>query len=401
MVIKSKQSLKNTLNKALSGHRIEDNESYSLISSFEDLSDICEVASGIRNAGKGLTVTYSPKVFIPLTRLCRDKCGYCTFRVDPNPMTKPYILPEEVLKISRAAEQMGCTEVLFTLGERPEQRYAEASKWLNERKYASTLHYLTEMCALVFNQTGLLPHANPGTMSSREMLALKPYNPSLGLMLESTSNALYQNGGPHQFAPSKRPRVRIKTIDIAGQHRIPFTTGILIGIGETLEDRVDSILSIRKSHENHGHIQEIIIQNFRAKPDTAMANVKDASMSDMLWTIAVSRLILGPDMNIQAPPNLNDNYERYLDAGINDWGGISPITIDYVNPESNWPLISQLRSKTESKGYEMRARLPVYPEYFINTQEYLPDNLLLKALSMTDRYGYVSDQFINRIGVNN
>ena len=355
------------------------------------LEDLCAVAAELRDRGKGRNVTFSPKVFIPLTRLCRDFCGYCTFRQDPTSAGDTlFMTPEQVLDVARAGERLGCTEALFTLGERPEQRYPEAKDWLRRRGYSTTLQYLTDMCKLVIQETSLLPHANPGTMSRREMTSLQPYNPSMGLMLESTSERLYAEGGPHEFAPSKRPRVRLRTIEIAGQLRTPFTTGILIGIGETRQDRIDSIMAIRRLHKEHGHIQEVIVQNFRAKPDTPMGASPDADTQELRWTVAVARILLGPEVNIQVPPNLNaNNFEIYLDAGINDWGGVSPLTIDYVNPESPWPAVKELQERTRSKGLELLPRLPVYPEYFIDSDSYLPAKLKIKVTAMADADGYV------------
>ena len=355
------------------------------------LEELCEVAAELRDRGKGRTVTFSPKVFIPLTRLCRDFCGYCTFRQDPGAAGETlFMTPEEVLQVARAGQRLGCTEALFTLGERPEQRYPEAKDWLRRRGYSTTLQYLAEMCKLLIQETSLLPHANPGTMSQREMSSLQPYNPSMGLMLESTSDRLYAEGGPHEFAPSKRPRVRLRTIEIAGRLRVPFTTGILIGIGETRQDRIDSIMAIRRLHKDHGHIQEVIVQNFRAKPGTPMGGVPDAETQELRWTVAVARLLLGPDVNIQVPPNLNaNNYETYLDAGINDWGGVSPLTIDYVNPEAPWPALTELRDRTRAKGFELMPRLPVYPEYFIGSDDYLPSPLKAKVTALADQDGYV------------
>tara|TARA_B100000745_G_scaffold31547_1_gene19863 strand:- start:161 stop:1087 length:927 start_codon:yes stop_codon:yes gene_type:complete len=303
---------------------------------------------------------------------------------------------EEVLDVAQQGENLGCTEALFTLGERPEQKYPEAKEWLSNNGYDSTLDYLGAMTELVVKETRLLPHANPGTMTHRELNVLKASNPSTGIMLESTSELLYQEGGPHEFAPSKRPIVRLKTISIAGELRIPFTTGLLIGIGETMLDRIESLLEIRSLHRKYNHIQETIIQNFRAKPETPMAESPDAETQEMLWTVAAARIILGPQANIQVPPNLSsENYEVYLKAGINDWGGVSPLTIDYVNPEAPWPLITNLKSKTESAGFELRPRLAVYPEYFLDTDEYLPVDLLTKVRELADDEGYVKDG-INR-----
>ncbi len=354
------------------------------------LDELCAAASQLRNAGKGRTVTFSPKVFIPLTHLCRDFCGYCTFRQSPETASRLFMTPEEVLNVARAGQRLGCTEALFTLGERPEQRYPEARQWLKERGYATTLEYLAHVCQLVVAETDLLPHANPGTMSRRELAALQPFNPSMGLMLESTSSRLYQAGGPHEFAPSKRPRVRLRTMELAGELGIPFTTGLLIGIGESRRERIDAILAIRELHRAHGHIQEVIIQNFRAKPSTPMERSRDAASEELLWTTAVARILLGPEVNLQVPPNLSaDNYEDYLAAGINDWGGVSPLTIDFVNPEAPWPALADLQRRTEDQGFELRPRLPVYPEYFVGTHAWLSDSLRKRAVSLTDPEGYV------------
>ncbi|MDA1127378.1 MAG: 7,8-didemethyl-8-hydroxy-5-deazariboflavin synthase CofG [Chloroflexi bacterium] len=378
--------------KAIAGAALTDVDTLSLLAADSDATqDICAAASAMRDRAKGKTVTFSPKVFIPLTHLCRDFCGYCTFRKDPKQAGKDlFMTPEQVLDVARAGAALGCTEALFTLGERPEQRYPEAKEWLEHRGFRTTLEYLTHVCRLVLEETSLLPHANPGTMARREIAALQPFNPSMGLMLESTSEALYAEGGPHEFAPSKRPRVRLRTLELAGQLRAPFTTGILIGIGESRRDRIESLLAIAKLHAEYGHVQEVIIQNFRAKPDTAMADSPDAETTEFLWTVAVARLILGPEANLQVPPNLSaDNYQIYLDAGINDWGGVSPLTIDFVNPEAPWPALTDLKRKTEAAGFQLRPRLPVYPEYFLATKEFLPDALREKVTAMADPEGYI------------
>ena len=352
--------------------------------------ELCSVASELRDRGRGRVITFSPKVFIPLTRLCRDFCGYCTFRQSPEESDGLYLTVDEVLSVARAGQRLGCTEALFTLGERPEQRYPEASEWLAGRGYRTTHEYLAHMCRTVFEETDLLPHGNPGTMSRRELEALQPTNPSIGIMLESSSARLYEPGGPHEFAPSKRPRVRLRTMELAGELGIPFTTGILIGIGETRLERVESLLDIRRLHQRFGHIQEVIIQNFRAKADTPMAESPDAAPDELMWTTAVARLILGERVNIQVPPNLSEDYERYIGAGINDWGGVSPLTIDYVNPEAPWPQLSELERRTREAGYELRPRLPVYPEYFANGSQWpLPTPLKEKLLRLTDESGYV------------
>jgi FO synthase len=355
-----------------------------------EIIDLCYAAAQLRDQGKGKVITFSPKVFIPLTRMCRDFCGYCTFRQEPVSMKQLYLTPDDVLKVARAGERLGCTEALFTLGERPELRYPEAREWLERWGYRTTLDYLTDMCKLVVEETSLLPHANPGTMSFREMMALRPYNPSMGLMLEGISPRLYGLGGPHQFAPSKRPRVRLRTIEIAGELGIPFTTGILVGIGETRQERIESLLAIRRLQQSYGHVQEVIIQSFRAKANTPMEGVSDASLDELLWTIAVARLLLGPGQNIQVPPNLSaENYPVLLTAGINDWGGISPLTIDYVNPEAPWPGMAELRDQTKAMGFELQPRLPIYPGYFIGTDRYLPPGLRAKVVGLANVNGYV------------
>jgi len=379
------------LEEALSGKLIPREDAPLLVEvGTSRLADLCAAAAQLRDRGKGQIVSFSPKVFIPLTRLCRDSCGYCTFRQDPASAQQLYLTPEEVLEVAEAGQHLGCTEALFTLGERPEQRYPEARRWLERRGYRTTLQYLAAVCQLVVEETSLLPHANPGTMSRREMEALQPYNPSMGLMLESASERLHSAGGPHEFAPSKRPRVRLRTIEIAGELGIPFTTGILIGIGETRLERIDSLLAIRQLHSDYGQVQEVIIQNFRAKPNTPMGRVRDATTEDLLWTVAVARLLLGPDMNIQVPPNLiSRDYPAFLAAGVNDWGGISPLTIDYVNPEAPWPGMAELRDRTHAVGFELRPRLPVYPEYFVGTDSYLPATLRSKVVALADATGYV------------
>ena len=370
---------------------LQRDEAYQLAQSRpEEVGSLCRAASIIRDMGKGRDVSFSPKVFIPLTRLCRDFCGYCTFRQSHSEADRLYMTPEEVLAVAKSGERLGCTEALFTLGERPEQRYPEAKDWLRQHGYRTTLDYLGEACRLVLQETALLPHGNPGTMSRREMEQLREVNASMGLMLENVSPRLAEKGGPHELAPSKRPRVRIRTMDIAGELRIAFTTGILIGIGETLEERVDSLLAIRELQRRHGHVQEVIVQNFRAKPDTPMSGHPDPSAEDLLWTVAVSRLLLGPEANIQVPPNLSlSDYPVYLLAGINDWGGISPLTIDYVNPEAPWPNISDLRGRTEELGFRLRPRLPLYPEYVIGNDGFIPSFLKERVKFLSDGEGFV------------
>ena len=391
------------LAEAADGRALTDDEAWALVGVAEDrLAAMCEAAGAMRDLGKGRTVSFSPKVFIPLTHMCRDFCGYCIFRKTPEQAGDTlYMTPEQVLDVAKAGQRLGCTEALFTLGERPEQRYPEAKEWLAGRGFRTTLEYLTYVNSLVLEETTLLPHANPGTMSRREIAALQPYNPSIGLMLESTSPSLHMPGGAHEFAPSKRPRVRLRTIELAGELRLPFTTGILIGIGDTREDRIESLLAIRDLHRRFGHVQEVIVQNFRAKSGTAMAGKLDADTIELLWSVAAARLILGPDSNVQVPPNLSaDNYRIYLDAGINDWGGVSPLTIDFVNPEAPWPALTQLKEQTESAGFQLKPRLPVYPEYFLTTGKYLPEGLLTKVRALAGDDGYVQGGIQRYVGNN-
>ena len=356
----------------------------------EELPNLCRAAAMLRDRGKGNVVTFSPKVFIPLTMLCRDFCGYCTFRKAPGEVERLYMTPEEVLATARAGDRMGCAEALLTLGERPEQRYPEAKTWLNDRGHRTTLDYVREVSSAILEETDLLPHGNPGTMSRREMASLRAVNASMGVMLENVSNRLKEPGGPHELAPSKWPAVRMKTLRIAGELKIPFTTGILVGIGETRMEVVDSLLAIRDLNERYGHIQEVIVQNFRAKPETAMADHPDADSSYLLWATAAARLILGPDANVQVPPNLNaGDYPVYLLAGINDWGGVSPLTIDYVNPEAPWPGLTELQRQTSIMGMELKPRLTVYPEYITQKREYLHPELASRIDSIADSDGYL------------
>lgn len=312
---------------------------------------------------KPSVITYSRKIFLPLTNLCRDYCGYCTFRRDPGDPGAHTMTPEEVLAISRAGEKLGCTEALFSLGDKPELLFPEMRETLRYLGYKSTLHYLEAMCELVLRETSLLPHPNPGLLSAEWVARLAAVSPSMGLMLESTNSSLRAPGAAHDNAPDKDPAKRLRTIEEAGKQRVPFTTGLLIGIGETPDDRVDTLIAIRDLSQRYGHIQEVIVQNFRSKPNIPMADVPDPSQGEMLRTAAVARLLM-PNVNIQAPPNLNaPYYENLLDAGINDWGGVSPLTPDYINPEKPWPHLEELRLRTESKGYQFRQRLPVYPEF--------------------------------------
>jgi 7,8-didemethyl-8-hydroxy-5-deazariboflavin synthase CofG subunit len=328
------------------------------------LNDLLAAATELRARGKGTTVTFSKKVFIPLTTLCRDYCSYCTFRKDPGQPGAHFMTPGEVLALAEQGRAAGCKEALFSLGDQPERIFPEAREFLRHQGFARTLDYLAAMSEMILDRTGLLPHANPGVMDRPALERLKDSNVSVGLMLETVSPRLMRDPLPHAKAPDKVPALRLRTIEEAGKLSIAFTTGILIGIGETLEERVDSLLAIRGLHEKYGHIQEVIVQNFRAKPEIPMADHPEPSLHDMLRTLAIARLILGPRMNLQAPPNLSyADFPRLLEAGINDWGGISPVTKDFINPEAAWPQIGKLRCETEARGFTLRERLALYPEF--------------------------------------
>ncbi|SVB87862.1 uncharacterized protein METZ01_LOCUS240716, partial [marine metagenome] len=333
---------------------------------------LIKVSAALRDKGHGELMSYSPKVFIPLTVLCRDVCHYCTFARSPRQAVRAYLPLDEVLEIAESGRQAGCYEALFTLGDKPEQRYRVARDELKRLGCSSTFEYLLQASRTVFEQVGLLPHINAGILSMDQMAALREVSASQGIMLESTSERLCQKGGPHFGSPDKRPAVRLSNIEQAGQLRIPFTTGILIGIGENRAERIDSLLKIREINNRYGHIQELIIQPFRAKTDTLMAGFPEPEPSDLLWTIAVARILFGPSMNIQAPPNLTPGLEEQLVyAGINDWGGISPVTLDHVNPEAPWPRIAELCATTRQSGKTLIPRLPVYPKYLEDSTEWL------------------------------
>jgi 7,8-didemethyl-8-hydroxy-5-deazariboflavin synthase CofG subunit len=346
------------------GEPISREQALQLIACSEDeLPVLLDRAVATKQRFKPDVVTYSRKVFLPLTNLCRDYCGYCIFRRDPGQPGAHTMTPEEVLAVACAGEKMGCTEALFSLGDKPELAFSEMRATLRHLGYKSTLHYLEAMCGLVLRETSLLPHPNPGLLSAEWISRLAAVSPSMGLMLETTSDRLLASGAAHYNAPDKIPSKRLQTIEEAGKQDVPFTTGVLIGIGETAKERIDSLISIRDLHRRYGHIQEVIIQNFRSKPDIPMRDCPEPSRGEMLRVVAVARLLM-PDVNIQAPPNLSaPYYEGLLDAGINDWGGVSPLTPDFINPEKPWPHLEQLRTRTESKGYNLRQRLPVYPEF--------------------------------------
>ena len=357
-----------------------------------ELSQLMADAARLRDQGHGRLISYSRKVFIPLTHLCRDVCHYCTFAERPRAGQPAYLSPDQVLAIARAGQAAGCTEALFTLGDKPELRYAAAREALAALGYGTTIEYLTAMCGLVLRETGLLPHANPGVMTREEIAALREVTASQGIMLESTSERLCEKGGVHYGSPDKHPAVRLETIRLAGELKVPFTTGILIGIGETREERIETLEVIRDLHETHGHIQEVIVQNFRAKPDTKRADADEPDLDDLLWTIAQARLILGPDMNIQAPPNLSPGvYPRLIGAGLNDWGGISPVTPDHVNPEAPWPAIDELARASAEMGKLLVNRLAIYPAYARAPDNWLAPEVATQVRRMSDAEGFARD----------
>jgi FO synthase len=351
------------------------------------LEELLAMATDLRAQGKGTTITFSKKVFIPLTTLCRDYCSYCTFRKDPGQPGAHFMTPDEVLALAEQGHHAGCKEALFSLGDQPERIFPEARDFLRHQGFVRTLDYLAAMCEFVLNKTGLLPHANPGVMDHAALERLKNSNASVGLMLENVSVRLMRDGLAHAKAPDKVPALRLRTIEEAGKLQIAFTTGILIGIGETMEERIDSLFAIRAHHEKYGHVQEVIIQNFRAKPDIPMHDHSEPSLDDFLRTIALARIILGPLMNIQAPPNLSyGDFPRLLEAGINDWGGISPVTKDFINPEAAWPQIALLKSETESRGFTLRERLSIYPE-FAHRQNFLSPQVNARVSQLIDPEG--------------
>jgi FO synthase len=352
-----------------------------------DPAELLARAREATRAAHGTRIGYSKKVFIPLTRLCRDVCHYCTFATSPRKLPAPYLDPDEVLAIARAGERAGCKEALFTLGDKPELRYGAAREALARLGHASTLAYLEAMCELVLRETSLLPHANPGVMTREDVAKLRRVSVSQGLMLESTSTRLCEPGGVHYGSPDKHPEPRLATLAHAGELAVPFTTGILIGIGETRRERIESLLAIRDLHRRYGHIQEVIVQNFRAKPDTKLAGADEPDLDDLLWTVAVARLVLGPQMNIQAPPNLSEDYGRLLDAGINDWGGVSPVTPDHVNPEKPWPQIEALTHAAAARGRVLTERLAIYPEYALEPRRWLDASLHTAVIRAIDGEG--------------
>jgi FO synthase len=357
-----------------------------------ELTQLMADASALRDRGHGRLISYSRKVFIPLTHLCRDVCHYCTFAETPEPGRAAYLSPEQVLAIARAGAAAGCTEALFTLGDKPELRYRAAREALVALGHDTTISYLHAMCGLVLRETGLLPHANPGVMTREEIAGLREVTASQGIMLESASERLCEKGQVHYGSPDKHPAVRLETIRLAGELKVPFTSGILIGIGETRDERLEALEAIRDLHERYGHIQEVIVQNFRAKPDTKRADAAEPDLDDLLWTIAQARLILGPDMNIQAPPNLSPGvYPRLIGAGLNDWGGVSPVTPDHVNPEAPWPAIEELARLSANMGKVLVNRLAVYPSYVRAADAWLAPEVATQVRRLSDAEGFARD----------
>lgn len=354
----------------------------------ENLDSLIAEAQALTLAGHGCRVTYSRNVFIPLTKLCRDVCHYCTFATTPSQTHAPFLSPDEVLEIARRGKQAGCAEALFTLGDQPELRYSVARDWLSDHGWSSTLEYLGAMARLVLDETGLMPHLNPGLMTEQDFEALRPHSASMGIMLESASDRLCERGGVHFGSPDKLPARRLASIEAAGKAQVPFTTGILIGIGETREERLDALFKLRDIHARYGHLQEIIIQNFRAKPGTKLAGAAEPSLEDHLWTVAAARLIFGSEMTIQAPPNLRPNdLSALIEAGVNDWGGVSPVTTDHVNPEAAWPQLDVLRDATRCADRVLLERLAIAPRFASDPAKWLDVGMARHVRNEADGFG--------------
>jgi len=348
----------------------------------DNLNSLMKRAKKIRDFYWGREITYSRKVFIPLTNMCRDTCGYCTFVKHPDSPEANILTPEQVMKIVKSGEEKGCKEALLSLGEKPELKYVKAKENLSKLGFKTMIDYLAEICSMIISSSSLLPHVNPGTMKEKEILILKPVSASMGMMLETISKRLSKKNGPHYACPDKVPVQRIRTLVRAGKNKIPFTTGLLIGIGETWEERLEALYLINDMHKKFGNIQEVIIQNFQPKPNIKMSLHPTLNIKEILKTISAARIILEPEISIQAPPNLHPEYLTYLDAGINDWGGISPITIDFINPEMDWPEIENLSQNMKSRGYKLKERLTVYPRYISEKLNYLSpliQNQILKV----------------------
>ncbi|MFM9446059.1 bifunctional FO biosynthesis protein CofGH [Streptomyces acidiscabies] len=392
----TENSMRRALKRARDGVALDVSETAVLLQARgEALDDLTATAARVRDAGLAAAgrpgvITYSKSVFIPLTRLCRDKCHYCTFVTVPGKLRRAghgmFMSPDEVLDVARKGASLGCKEALITLGDKPEDRWPEAREWLDAHGYDDTIAYVRAISIRILEETGLLPHLNPGVMSWTDLQRLKPVAPSMGMMLETTATRLWSEpGGPHYGSPDKEPAVRLRVLEDAGRSSVPFTSGLLIGIGETYEERAESLFALRKVSRAHHGIQELIIQNFRAKPDTAMRGMPDAELDELVAAVAVSRLILGPAANIQAPPNLVDGeYERLIGAGIDDWGGVSPLTIDHVNPERPWPQIEELTRRSEAAGFDLRERLCVYPEFVTRGEPWLDPRLLPHVRALAD-----------------
>ncbi len=355
------------------------------------IGDLVAEAGRRRDAAHGDRVTYSPKVFVPLTMLCRDRCGYCTFAKPPARLDAPFLTPEQVLEIARRGAAAGCHEVLFTLGEAPEARYPQAAEWLAGRGYASTVDYLVAMCELVVTETGLLPHANAGALDQEQLERLRAWSPSQGMMIETLADRLSEPGGPHFGAPDKTAARRLATLEAAGRARVPFTTGILVGIGETRAERLEALTAIAAAHERHGHVQEVIVQNFLPKPATAMHRAEPCPADEFVWTIAAARIVLPSAIHLQAPPNLSDDLAPLLGAGIDDWGGVSPVTLDHVNPERPWPALDRLREATEAAGKVLAPRLTIYPEFARDDATWVHPDLRFTVMQNSDAEGLARD----------
>jgi FO synthase len=356
-----------------------------LLTGVDPVQPLLAEAARLRDEGHGRTVTYSRKVFLPITTLCRDTCTYCTF-VKPPGAGGEYLTPDDVLAIAAAGDELDCTEALLTLGDRPEDKWPQAREFLDSQEADSTIDYVVQMSELIRSETRLFPHANPGIMDEADISKLRPSNVSMGLMLENISDRLTEPGMPHHDCPDKVPSLRVDTIRAAGRQKVPFTSGILVGIGETPQEIVDSLFALGELHTENGHIQEFIIQNFRAKANTRMRFSPEPDIQYFVKVVAIARWILGAEANLQVPPNLTDDFSVYLDAGINDWGGVSPLTIDWVNPEAPWPHLDELEQVTASRGFGLRPRLPVYPEYL--TDEWIDPGLLRDAVDRSDSDGY-------------
>jgi FO synthase len=381
-------SIEAVLDAAL-GNRLPTEAEARALASERDTARLAAVAAALRDRGHGPVVTYSRKVFIPLTHLCRDVCHYCTFAQTPKKIVAPYMTIDEVVRVAEQGAKLGCKEALFTLGEKPELRYKAAREALAAMGYGTTLEYLRAAAQAVLDKTGLLPHANPGTLTDDELAMLRDVSPSMGIMLESASDRLTLKGMPHYGSPDKIPAVRLDTLERAGRARVPFTSGILIGIGETRLERIEALLAIRDVHARHGHIQEIIVQNFRAKPLTKMARAPEPDLDELLWTIAVARILFGPDMSVQAPPNLSPGVlSQIVAAGINDWGGVSPLTPDFVNPEAPWPHLDELARETARAGKQLHERLTIYPQYAREPSVWVAERLRPRLLELVDGDGY-------------